>query len=243
MIRLKGDTIQVHEVLSYLKQTLQLRQICHHILQHRIINQIANKIGIHVTIEELQAEVARVRYENRLFHPTDIFAWLNDHVMTVEDWENGIRDRLLAQKLSHHLFSEAAEQFFIEHRAEFDQVSLYQIIVPYEQLAREISYEIEEGELSFYEAAHVYDLDSQRRSWCGYEGKIYRRSMKPELSEIVFRAIPGRVIGPLTFDGASHLLMVEELIPAELTPDCYEEILDRLFQEWMTAELNYLLNP
>ena len=36
--------------------------------------------------------------------------------------------------------------------------------------------------------------------------------------------------------------MVERFIPAELTPERYDEILDRLFQDWLNRELNYMLH-
>lgn len=243
MIQFKSTTIESDEILSFLKQTRQLKQICNHLLYQRIINQIAQKLGIDVTIDEIRAEIDRVRYENRLFQATDIFAWLADQLITVEEWEDGIRDLLLSQKLSRHLFSTEVERFFTEHQLEFDQVVLYRIAVPYEQLAREISYGIIEGEISFYEAAHIYDLDCQRRCFCGYEGRIYRNSLQPELSSLIFSAKPGDVIGPVTLDQISHLFMVEEFIPAELTPERHKEILDRLFQEWISTELNYLFSP
>ena len=240
MIKFRGAIIQPDEVLSYLKQTLQLKQICHHILHQRIIHQAAIAAGIEITTHEIQAEMDRIRYENRLFQATDIFAWLADQLMTIDEWEAGIRDRLLVQKLATHLFSREVERFFREHQFEFDQVVLYQMAVPYEQLAREISYEIAEGEISFYEAAHIYDQDGQRRWLCGYEGKRYRNSLQPELSRMVFNAKPGQVIGPVSIDQASCLLMVEEFIPADLTPECYQVILDRLFKDWICTELNYL---
>ncbi|MFM7424755.1 MAG: hypothetical protein ACKO7W_07170 [Elainella sp.] len=37
------------------------------------------------------------------------------------------------------------------------------------------------------------------------------------------------------------LLMVEEFISAELTPEIRQEIIQRLFREWLESELNYLI--
>jgi hypothetical protein len=36
--------------------------------------------------------------------------------------------------------------------------------------------------------------------------------------------------------------MVEKFIPAELTPQRYQEILNNMFNEWLANELNYLLH-
>lgn len=242
MIRFKDITIEPDEIVACLKKTLQLKQICNQILHQRIIHQSAIDTGVSVTIEEIRAEADQLRYEHRLFQATDIFAWLSDQLIDAKDWEAGIHDRLLTQKLSQHLFSTEVEQFFTEHQGEFDQVILYQIAVPYEQLAREIAYDIAEGEISFYEAAHIYDLDCQRRYLCGYEGRLYRSSFPPELATVIFNAKPRQVIGPIPLEQASYLFMVEEFIPAELTPECYQDILDRFFHQWLSTELNYLLN-
>jgi parvulin-like peptidyl-prolyl isomerase len=242
MINFKGAIIEPDEILSRLKQDLQLRQVCYGILNQRIVNQFAREASITITEAEIQTESDRERHENRLFRASDTLAWLSDQMITADDWEAGIRDRLLTEKLSHHLFDQEAERVFATNPLNFDQILLYRIVVPYAPLAQEIFYEIEEGEISFYEAAHLYDVDPKRRYHCGYEGQIYRWKLKPELSAILFSAAPGKVIGPLLIDQTSHLLMVEEFIPAELTPDRHKEILTRIFNEWLTTELNYLLN-
>lgn len=242
MTNFKGEVIQPETITFALRKEMQIKEVCRKIFHQKIIDQAVEARGICLTPDEIQAEADRMRYENRLFRSSDTIAWLSDQLVTADDWEAGIRDRLIAQKLSQTLFSKEVERFFAENQLDFDQVLLYRFAVPYEQLAQEISYQIQEDEISFYEAAHLYDLDYQRRYHCGYEGKLYRRSLKPDLSAIVFSAIPGQVIGPLTIDQVSHLLMVEEFIPAELTPERHREILNRMFSEWLTSELNYLLN-
>lgn len=242
MINFKGKIIQSDEIVLALKKNIRLKEICQKIFYQEIIHKAVEERGICITPEEVQAESDQQRYENRLFRASDTFAWLADQLITAEDWEAGIRDRLMAEKLAQALFASEVEKYFTEHQLDFDQVSLYQIIVPYEKLAQEIYYEIQEDEISFYEAAHIYDIDPKRRCQCGYEGKFFRWDLKPELSAIVFSAAIGSVIGPLVIDQASHLLMVEEFIPAELTEERHQEILNRMFNEWLMTELNYRLN-
>lgn len=242
MINFKGKLIQADEIISALKRELQIKETCRKISCQKIIDKAVEEREIVVNPEEIQAEADRLRYENRLFRASDTHAWLTDQLITTDDWEAGIRDRLLTQKLSHHLFAQDVEKFFAANQLEFDQILLYRIVVPYEKLAQEIFYEIQESEISFYEAAHMYDVDQSRQNSCGYEGKFYRWNLKPDLSAIVFNTTPGNVVGPILIDQSSHLLMVEEFIPAELTPELRQEILDRLFNEWLTTELNYALN-
>jgi hypothetical protein len=48
------------------------------------------------------------------------------------------------------------------------------------------------------------------------------------------------VIGPVQSEESYMLFMVEEFIPARLTPETHQIILDRLFQSWLDYELQQM---
>ena len=163
-------------------------------------------------------------------------------MVTADDWEAGIINRLLSNLLAEHLFEQEVEKYFAQNKSNFEQFVLYQIAVPYEQLAYEILYQIEEEEINFYQAAHLYDLDERRRYYCGYEGKVYRHNFPPDIAAAIFSASLGEVVGPLKTEQGYHLFMIEEFIQAELTPQRRQEILNRLFAEWLEGEFNYTIH-
>jgi parvulin-like peptidyl-prolyl isomerase len=230
------------EIVDFLKREIGLKEVCQKIWYQKIIEQAAQERGITITASEIQDEADRLRRENRLEKAADTLAWLTDQMIGAQDWEAGIRDRLLAKKLAEHLFNKDVEKYFAQNKLDFEQFVLYQIVVPYEKLSQELFYKIEEEEISFYEAAHLYDIDQQRRYLCGYEGKVYRWSLKPDIAAVVFSAPVGELIGPLKTDLGYHLFMIEELIQAELTPERRQEIINKLFKDWLQAELNYWLH-
>ena len=162
--------------------------------------------------------------------------------MTVEDWEMGLRDRLLTQKLKEALFARDVERVFAESRLDFDRVDLYRLRVPYQPLCQELFYQIEEGEISFYEAAHLYNIDEQRRLRCGYEGRLQRWNFEPEVAATIFGEAPGHVLGPFASAQGYDLLMSANFLFSELNDETRNTILDRLFQEWLESELNYLIH-
>ncbi|MFH7028970.1 MAG: peptidylprolyl isomerase [Heteroscytonema crispum UTEX LB 1556] len=234
--------IEPEEIVNFLKSELNFQEVCQKILFQRLIYDNAQERGITVTTEEIEAEADRQRREKRLEKAADTLAWLANMLVSPHDWETGIRNRLLSQKLAENLFAKEVEKFFLENRLQFEQVLLYQIIVSYEKLAQELYYQIEEGEISFYDAAHLYDIDENRRKKCGYEGKVYRWAIQPDLAAIVFSSPPQQLIGPLKTQQGYHLFIVDELLTAELTRERYQEILNNMFQHWLTAELDYMLN-
>ena len=242
MIDFFGTTINPEEILDFLKRGTLLKEVCQKILSEKIIERAVHEKNITVTPEEIQTEADNIRREKRLEKASDTLAWLEEQMLTPDEWEIAIKTDLLAQKLAKHLFDKEVEKFFAQNRLDFDRFALYQIIVPYEQLAQEIFYQIEEEEISFYQAAHLYDIDERRRYHCGYEGKLYRWNLKPDIAAVVFGATLGTVIGPIKTEQGYHLFMIEEFIQAELTPERHQEILDRLFQEWLQSELNYMIH-
>ena len=237
-----GINIESEAIVDFLKQEMHLKEVCQKILYQQIIERVAQEKNITVTSEEIQAEADKIRQEKHLEKASDTIAWLTDQMVTADDWEKEICTRLLAQKLAHHLFDKEGEKFFAQNRLDFEQFSLYQIVVSSERLAQELFYQLEEEEISFYEAAHLYDIDKKRRQLCGYEGKLYRRSLKPDIAAVVFGASEREIVGPLKTEQGYHLFMIQEFIQAELTPQKRQEIINDLFKEWLVSELNYLIH-
>ena len=234
--------IEASEIIQLLRQELQLKTFTQKVWQKKVIEKAAQERGLTVTPEEIQVVGDQLRREKRLEKAADTIAWLVDQMISVEDLEAGIRDRLLAQKLAEHLFSKEVEKVFVQNKLQFDQIILYQIVVANRQLAQELFYQIQEGEISFFDAAHLYDIDENRRHLCGCEGKVYRWGLKPDIAVAVFSAQPGEVIRPIETERGYHLFLVEKFLPAELTPQRYQEILHNMFNEWLSNEVNYLLH-
>lgn len=242
MTELTRASIEADEIVFYLKKNLQLKVVNQKIVAQKIIENAAQERGVTVTAEEIQAEADRIRYERRLEKASETLAWLADQMISPDEWEAGMRDRLLTKKLAETLFSHEVEKIFVQSKLDYEQILLYQIVVPYQKLAQELFYQIEEEEISFYEAAHLYDIDERRRRRCGYEGKLYRFGLKPDIAPAIFSAQPGNLIGPLATEQGYHLFLVEEVIPAELTPERSKEIIDKMFKQWLSGELNYVLH-
>ncbi|MGF1535003.1 MAG: peptidylprolyl isomerase [Elainellaceae cyanobacterium] len=238
MISPASAELNSDRIVDFLKRQMQFREICQRILSQDIIDQAAQAHGVEVDVEDVQAEADRQRRQLQLENASDTYDWLAAQQVTPELWEAGIRDRLLAERLARHLFGPEVEAYFVEHRLEFDQVTLYQIVVPYDTLAQELFYRIEESEISFYEAAHLYDVDSARRLKCGYEGQYHRWALLPQVAAAVFSRDIGELVGPVKLEQGYALFFVEARSPAELTAEVRNLIVDRLFNAWLERELS-----
>lgn len=241
MSKFSSASMEPIEIINFLKQDLRFKQVWQSILYNKTIEKTAKERGLIVTPEEIQAAGDCLRREQRLEKAAETIAWLAEQRISVEELEAGIRNRLLYQKLAEYIFGKEVAKYFAQNKLDFDQVLLYQILVSEQPVAQEIFYEIKEGEISFYDASHFYDIDERRRILCGCEGKLYRWSLNPEVAAVVFSAKPGEVIRPIKTDMGYHLFMVEKFIPAELTAERHQEILDKMFRDWLSSEVNYML--
>ncbi len=76
MINCQGISIPDDAVLFQLKKDLKLQDLCARVIRQQVINRAAQEKNITVTDDEIQTAADRIRYENRLYHAKDTYAWL-----------------------------------------------------------------------------------------------------------------------------------------------------------------------
>jgi parvulin-like peptidyl-prolyl isomerase len=113
---------------------------------------------------------------------------------------------------------------------------MYEVVLDDEDLAMELFYGIQEGEMSFYEVAHQYIQDTELRRKGGYRGIVRRKELKPEISAAVFAVKPPQVLKPIVTSSGVNLIWVEEIIQPELDDKLRSQIMFDLFSEWLKQQ-------
>ena len=242
MISFGNLNVESDQLIAFLKQELRIRDLCRQIIGRQIVNAAAVDKEIILDEEEVQTKSDQLRHQMKLESAKETLQWLEDQLITPEEWETGIRERLLQEKLAQHLFEQEVSTYFTQNKLKYERVVLYRISVHEAPLAQELFYQITEAETSFYQAAHQHDINEHRRLCCGYEGTVFRWVLTPDLATHIFGSQPQEIIGPIQSEDVYELLMVEEFLPAELTDDVHNQILSQLFQEWLERELTYLMH-
>lgn len=237
MVNYLGIDISAEDIADLLRQDLKLVDVCRQILSLSIIHDEAVARSLSVSEAEIQAEGERLRREMRLESAEKTLAWLAEQQLSADEWEESIRDHLLTKKLADDLFKEAAKVQFEQNKLDYEQVALYRLVVENPKMAQELSYQLEEREINFFEAAHLYDCDPLRRAYCGYEGQKSRWTLAPDIAASVFGASPQAVIGPLSLEEGHVLYFVDRFIAPEFTDEVYQEIRDRKFRQWLESEI------
>jgi parvulin-like peptidyl-prolyl isomerase len=208
------------------------------VLRQQVIESRAKQLGIEPTTEELQAAADRFRMVNKLESAQATWQWLKQHFLAVDDFERLIWHHLVAEQLAHKMFGDTIDRFFHQNVLDYTTAVIYEVILEERELAMELFYAIQEGDLSFSTVAYQYTTDPELRRRGGYVGEIGRKQLRPELSAAIFAAKPPQVIEPVTTAVGVHLIYVEDIIRPELDDRLRGKILTDMFEQWLQQEVS-----
>jgi len=144
-----------------------------------------------------------------------------------------IKDYVATQLLTVNVTNKAIPdmnsrfQTFVEENLEglkfdYERVDADHILVSDEASAVEIKAMIENGEVSFAEAATRYSIDTGTAASGGALGEFGRGEMVPEFEDASFGATPGVLVGPVESQFGYHLILVNN----KSTFDSFEEFVN-----------------
>jgi len=221
---------------EFLQERLQYRQTYEAWIENQILRSTALEQGLTVPEEDIQTEGDRQRHELRLERAEDTLAWLKLEQVTPDQWEQGIKDKLLRSLMAEHLFAGDVDRVFAENKLNYDRRAVYCLNISDSAIAQELFYQIEDGEISFFEAAYLYLEDEEKRDRCGFEGLLHRWELSKAHAIVVFEAQPQQVLPPIDTENGWILYWIGRIVPAELTAEIRTKILNELMSQWLAAE-------
>ena len=233
----KRFTVSSEEIAHQIKLSFQLPSIIEGIATCKIIANAAAEAGIEIEVEELQQAADNFRLANKLNNTDETWSWLKKHGLSLEEFEESVRNQVISAKLAQHLFASQVEPFFVEHQLDYAGVVIYEVVLDDQDLAMELFYALQEGEMSFHEVARQYIQDVELLRAGGYRGILSRRQLKPEIAAAVFAANPPEILKPIVTSQGVHLILVEEIIQPQLDDTLCMTILADLFSTWLKQQI------
>jgi parvulin-like peptidyl-prolyl isomerase len=230
-------TISNSDIIRNLKLSCKIPDFLEAIAFKKIIAEAAQEAGIQVEEEEIQKESEKLRLEQKLVKAQDTWNWLTKHHLSLNEFEELVHDKVLYQKLANHLFSTQVERVFYEHQVDYVAAVTYEIIFNDRDLALELFYALEEGEVTFQEIARLYIQEPEIRRAGGYKGIRRRGEFRPEIAAAVFAATPPEILKPITTANGVYLILVEEIIDPKLDERSRSNILQELFSDWLKQQI------
>jgi parvulin-like peptidyl-prolyl isomerase len=236
----KSLTIFREDIIHHIKLSCQIPGVVQAIAFQKMITKAALEAGITVTPEELQQEGDKLRVAKKLVKAQDTWTWLKKHHLSLDDFEELAHNNILSQKLAHHLFANKVEQFFYEHQLDYIAAATYEVILEDRDLALELFYALQEGEITFQEIARQYIQQPELRRAGGYQGTRRRSDFRPDIAAAVFAASPPEILKPIVTPKGVHLIWVEEIIQPKLDEELRCAIQQQLFSGWLQQQFETL---
>ncbi|MDJ0741832.1 MAG: peptidylprolyl isomerase [Xenococcaceae cyanobacterium MO_167.B27] len=224
------------ELVDYLRHSYKLAEIATLAEEEAFIVKLCQHFDIQVSDEEWQAAGDAFRLEHKLLGVKETTDWLARQRITVEDWSEGIRLRLLTKKLKEYLFGANVDMHYISNREHYKRVALSQILVLDLATASEVMRSLSEEKTSFCALALEYSKGKQSHTNGGFLGILYASQLAPEMASAITDAPVGAVIGPIQTELGYHIIRVEKWFPTEMSESVREEILNTLWRVWLREQ-------
>lgn len=203
-----------------------------------LIERAVQDRGLATTAEDLQVAADSFRMARRLHSAEATQRWLTDRGWTATDLERHLELQLLRDRLCRDVVtSELVEQYFSDHRREYDQARLSHILIDEQSLAEELLAQIHDEDAHFDELAQRHSIDSATAAVGGELGLTPRTSLSSAVEVAVFAATEGEIVGPVQTPHGFHVIKVHSLIIGRLDQDTAAAIRAKLFARWLDDEL------
>jgi parvulin-like peptidyl-prolyl isomerase len=229
--------ISEKDILYYIKLSCQMPGVLDAIATRKILLDEASKAGIKLEVNEIQEAADSLRLSNQLLKAEDTWEWLEKHHLSLDEFEELAQTNLLSTKLASHLFADKVEPVFYQNQLEYAGVVTYEVILDDEDLALELFYSLQEGEITFPEIARQYIQNPEIRRAGGYQGIRHREDFRPEIAAAVFATNPPQILKPIITPKGVHLIWLEEIIKPELNEQLRIQILGDLFAAWLKQKI------
>lgn len=229
-------TITQEDILHQVKLSCKIPEIIEQIMTRKVIASAVKEAGIEISTAELQQAADQMRVISQLKDAKSTWQWLEKYGLSLDDFEEIVHNTVVSEKLAAYLFEGKVEPYFYEHQLDYNGAVIYEIILDDEDEAIELFYEIQEGDITFFEAAQQYIEDIELRRKGGYRGKVDRAELPPEISAAVFATNSPQLLKPIISSKGVHLIKIEEIITQELDDSLRSKIMINLFSEWLEQE-------
>jgi len=143
---------------------------------------------------------------------------------------------LIYQKTLEHVTKGKIESYYDRHKDSFQTALLAHIIVGDLSLAEELVDRAKSHPEQWAALALEHSLDLETADTAGWLGLVRSSELQPEISELIFSAKAGDILGPFKIQDRLEIILVHDVRTAQLDEKTRERICEILFKEWL-AEL------
>lgn len=191
------------------------------------------------TEAERQLAMKQFDVQQHINSESDREAWLQKQGMTFEEMEDLAVRPMLLEKFKVDTWGSKVESYFINRKANFDQVIFSLLRTPDGLLSQEIYFRILEGEESFSQLAGQYSKGPEANTG-GVIGPVPLSNLNPSLAKILRVSKPGQLWSPTRIEEWFAIVRLEKFLPASLDEAMRQRLLNEMFETWLQDQISKL---
>ncbi|WP_242012259.1 SurA N-terminal domain-containing protein [Pseudodesulfovibrio cashew] len=218
------------------------KQVLERMVNDKLMEQEIKKFEIVISDDAVDAEIKKIKKEQG-YTDEDFNEMLKKDNLTLEDFRTKLRGIIEKQELLGYMVHSKVLVTDSEIKEEYDAhhddyvleklISLAIIVLPPDVAATEVKKRIEDGELTFAEAAEKYSIGPGKENG-GSIGEVAWNDLADDWQRSLDGIKEGGVSAPIEVQGNKALLSPVKVIEDRLIP--LDEVRDEIFKRLMDAK-------
>lgn len=233
-------------VLQVGKQNITASEIIPRLTKYKMLPQFLSEIiidqaiaSVNCTPEEKAFALEQFKQQQQITEESELQAWCKHNNITSSELETFALRPLKIQKFQREKWGHQLESYFLERKDRLDRVIYSMIRLHDEGAAREIYHRLTEEEQSFAELARKYSQGAEAENG-GLVGSMSMDMPHPIIARMLKLSKPGQLWQPTRVGEWIVIVRLEKLIPAQLDKQMYWQLLNELFNNWLSEQFNQI---
>jgi parvulin-like peptidyl-prolyl isomerase len=226
-----GIDLSGHPLLSQLAQYQLLPQL--------IKELVIDKAITHIPLSDAETQTALESFcqSQQITTLETQQAWLTHFRMSPAQLEQQAIRGLKLEHFKQQQWASKVEPLFLAQKQQFDQVIYSLLRTDRAEVAQELFFRLQDGEQTFAELVTEYSQGPEAKTG-GLVGPIEVARLHPTLAQLLQQRRPGQVCPPTKIEQWIVITRLEQHLPAALTPELRQQLIDHQFQEWLRAQIS-----
>ncbi|MDX2239075.1 MAG: hypothetical protein NW224_00150 [Leptolyngbyaceae cyanobacterium bins.302] len=165
--------------------------------------------------------------------------WCEDRGVTPTYFKSVVLREWRVEKFKHQYFATQLESEFLRTKSLFDQVEYSLLQLDEADLAQEVYYQIRDDGVEFVDLASTYSLGNERETG-GRVGPVPLASLPNAVRARLQPEQIGIIQQPISVGDRYWVVRLEQFHRARLTEATRNDLMNRLFEQWLQSKVNAL---
>ncbi|MBE9050262.1 peptidylprolyl isomerase [Nostocales cyanobacterium LEGE 11386] len=237
ILQFGNHRISTAEIFPVLAGYQMLPQLCRFLIIDQAITSLSSANAPYsLTIEENTNAIEQFYQKNQITTPEARASILKHYGMSEAQLAALATREIRIEKFKIATWGAKLESYFLQYKPQLDKV-IYSLIRTSDfEVAQELYFRIKAGEQTFAESAKEYSQGQEAQTG-GLLGPVPINQPHLEIAQKLAISQPGQLWPPMRLDNWIVIIKLEKLISAQLDDATRSTLLNHLFEQWLTQEM------